>query len=319
MERPILEQRNLGRSGLIVSAIGLGCNNFGGRIGMAETRAVVHQALELGITFFDSADTYGAAGIGEEYLGRALGARRKDIVLASKFGRPMDAEGRLRGASRRYIMSAVEASLRRLGTDWIDLYYQHISDPRTPIEETLRALDDLVRQGKVRYIACSWLADWEVVEALWTSKHLGLDAFIACQERYNLLEREVERELMPVVERYGLGLVPFSPLANGLLTGKYRRNTPMPEGARLSQTPRLAERYLTERNWQLAERLADFAAERGGSLLELAIGRLLHRPGVASVIAGATTPEQLAANVRAAGWALTREDMDEIDQLTRSN
>jgi aryl-alcohol dehydrogenase-like predicted oxidoreductase len=311
-----LEYRNLGRSGLIVSAVGLGCNNFGGRIGMAETRAVVHRALDLGITFFDEADTYGVGGASEEQLGRALGARRKDIVLASKFGRPMDAEGKLQGASRRYIMSAFEASLKRLGTDWIDLYYQHIADPKTPIEETLRALDDLVRQGKVRYIACSWLADWQVVEALWTSKHLGLDSFIACQERYNLLEREVESELMPVVERYGLGLVPFSPLANGLLTGKYRRNAAMPEDARLSKTPRLAERYLTERNWQMAERLADFAAERGHSLLELAIGWLLRRPAVASVIAGATTPEQVVANVAAAGWDLSREDMDEIDKLT---
>jgi aryl-alcohol dehydrogenase-like predicted oxidoreductase len=314
----ILEQRNLGRSGLIVSAVGLGCNNFGHRIDLAASRAVVHRALDLGITFFDSADIYAGFGLGEEYLGRLLGSRRKDIVLATKFGRPMSEDGRLQGASRRYIMNAVEASLRRVGTDWIDLYYQHIADPKTPIEETLRALDDLVRQGKVRYIACSWLAGWEVVEALWTSTHLGLNRFICCQDRYNLLEREVESELLPVVERYGLGLVPFSPLANGLLTGKYRRNTTMPEGARLSKTPRLAERYLTERNWQVVERLGDFCAARGRSLLELAISWLLHRPGVASVIAGATTPEQVAANIGAAQWALMREDMDEIDKLARS-
>jgi aryl-alcohol dehydrogenase-like predicted oxidoreductase len=311
-----VEYRNLGRSGLIVSAVGLGCNNFGARVDIGGTRAVVHRALDLGITFFDTSDTYGERGASEEYLGQALGARRKDIVLASKFGRPMDAEGRLQGASRRYILSAVEASLRRLGTDWIDLYYQHIGDPRTPIEETLRALDDLVRQGKVRYIACSWLANWQVVEALWTSKHLGLDAFIACQERYNLLEREVETQLGPIVERYGLGLVPFSPLANGLLTGKYRRNTKLPAGARLTATARLAERYLTEENWQIVERLADLCASRGRDLLALAIGWLRQRPGVASVIAGATTPEQVAANVAAAGWTLSREDMDEIDNLT---
>ena len=311
-----MEQRNLGRSGLIVSAVGLGCNNFGGRIDMAATRAVVHQALDLGITFFDNADTYGGAGAAEEYLGRALGARRKDIVLASKFGRPMDDSGKLQGASRRYIMDAAEVSLKRLNTDYIDLYYQHIADPRTPIEETVRALDDLVRQGKVRYVACSTLENWQVVEALWTSKHLGLDAFIACQERYSVLEREVEAQLMPVVQSYGLGLIPFSPLANGLLTGKYRRGAPPPAGTRLSTMPRAAERYLTEANWAVVERLGEFCAARGHALLELAFSWLLHRPAVASVIAGATAPEQVAANVRGAEWALTREDMDEIDRLT---
>ncbi len=187
-----MEQRNLGRSGLIVSAVGLGCNNFGGRSDMAATRAVVHKALDLGVTFFDTSDTYGESGASEEYLGRALAGRRDEIVLASKFARPMDPEGRLQGASRRYIMSAVEASLTRLNTDRIDLYYQHIADPRTPIEETLRALDDLVHQGKVRYIGCSTLSAWQVVEAQWTSTHLGLDRFVACQERYNLLERELD-------------------------------------------------------------------------------------------------------------------------------
>jgi aryl-alcohol dehydrogenase-like predicted oxidoreductase len=311
-----VEYRNLGRSGLIVSVVGLECNNFGARIDMGATRAVVHKALDLGITFIDTSDTYGEQGASEEYLGQALGARRKDIVLASKFGRPMDGAGRLQGASRRYIISAVEASLKRLGTDWIDLYYQHIADPRTPIEETLRALDDLVRQGKVRYIACSWLAAWEVVEALWTSMHFGFSRFVACQERYNLLEREVETQLGPIVERYGLGLVPFSPLANGLLTGKYRRNMPLPEGARLTKTARLAERYLTDAHWQIVERLGDFCAARDRSLLELAIGWLLARPGVAGVIAGATMPEQVAANVAAASWKPSREDMDEIDRLT---
>lgn len=311
-----MEQRNLGRSGLIVSAVGLGCNNFGGRLDMAATRAVVHKALDLGITFFDTSDTYGDRGGSEEYLGRALAGRRNDIVLATKFARPMDSEGRLQGASRRYIVSAVEASLKRLNTDWIDLYQQHIADPRTPIEETLRALDDLIRQGKVRYIGCSTLSAWQVVEAQWTSTHLGLDRFVACQERYSLLERELDHELMPVIQSYGLGLIPFSPLANGLLTGKYRRNAPLPAGARLAITERLAERYLTEPNWEMVERLGDFCAERGHSLLELAFSWLLHRPAVASVIAGATTQEQVAANIAAASWKLSREDMDEIDRLT---
>src|SRR5205807_9860836 len=241
-----------------------------------------HKALDLGITFFDEADTYGEPrGSSEACLGDILGDRRKDIVLATKFARPMDTKGRFQGASRHYIIAEVEASLRRLKTDWIDLYQQHQPDPLTPIEETLRALDDLVRQGKVRYIGCSTLSAWQVVEAQWTSTHLGLDRFIACQERYNLLERELDRELMPVLQSYNLGLVPFSPLANGLLTGKYRRDRPLPNGARLTTTPRTAERYLTEANWAAIERLDGFCAARGCSLLEVALGWLLHRPAVA--------------------------------------
>jgi aryl-alcohol dehydrogenase-like predicted oxidoreductase len=315
-----LEQRNLGRSGLIVSAVGLGCNNFGGRMDMEATRAVVHKALDLGVTFFDTSDTYGERGGSEEYLGRALAGRRRDIVLATKFARPMDSPmdqgGRLQGASRRYIMQAVEASLGRLGTDYIDIYYQHIADPRTPIEETLRALDDLVHQGKVRYIGCSWLPAWQVVEAQWTARHFNLAQFVSCQERYNVLERELDDALMPVLQSYDLGLIPFAPLANGLLTGKYRRDVTPPSGTRLAASPHIAERYLTEANWDRVECLAAFCAARGQSLLDLAFSWLLHRPMVASVIAGATTPEQVAANVAAAGWALSREDMDEIDRIT---
>lgn len=311
-----MEQRNLGRFGLIVSAVGLGCNNFGGRIDRAATCAVVHKALDLGITLFDTADTYGERGASEEYLGRALAGERHRVVLASKFARPMDRDGRLQGASRRYIMEAVEASLRRLNTDHIDLYQQHISDPRTPIEETLRALDDLVRQGKVRYIGCSTLSAAEVVAAQAAASRLGLAGFISCQERYNLLEREIERDVMPAIMANGLGLIPFSPLANGLLTGKYRRDRPLPAGARLSATPRLAERYLTGRNWLVVERLAAFCEARGRSLLDLAFGWLLWRPAVASVIAGATAPEQVVANVRAAQWTPSGEDIDAIDRLT---
>ena len=311
-----MQQRNLGRSGIIVSAVGLGCNNFGGRIDRRATRAVVHEALDRGITFFDTSDTYGEAGASEEYLGAALGVHRNDIVLATKFARPMDREGGQKGASRRYIMAAVEASLRRLGTGWIDLYQQHIADPQTPIEETLRALDDLVRQGKVRYIGCSTLDAAQVVEALSTAKAGGLASFVSCQERYNLLERELDDALMPEIRAGGLGLIPFAPLANGLLTGKYRRDAPLPEAARLTATPRLAERYLTERNWTGIERLDAFCASRGRTLLELAFSWLLQRPAVASVIAGATTPEQVAANVGATGWRLSAEELDEIDRLT---
>src|SRR5947207_13696596 len=195
-----MQTRAVGNSQLKVSAVGLGCNNFGGRADFAATRAVVHQALDLGITLFDTSDTYGGEGRSEEYLGRLLAGRRDEIVLATQFAGPMDQEGRLQGASRRYIMSAVEASLRRLNTDRIDLYFQHIADPRTPIEETLRALDDLVHQGKVLYIACSTLSAWQVVEAQWTSTHFGLERYVACQERYSLIERELDQQLMPVIQ-----------------------------------------------------------------------------------------------------------------------
>jgi aryl-alcohol dehydrogenase-like predicted oxidoreductase len=311
-----VERRNLGRSGLQVSLVGLGCNNFAGRSDFAATQQVVHKALDLGITLFDNADTYGERGGAEEYLGRILGPRRKDIVLATKFGRPMDAAGTLQGASRGYIMDAVEASLRRLQTDYIDLYWQHIEDPRTPQDETMRAMDDLVRHGKVRYIACSTLLSWQVVEANWIAKSQGLTPFVACQERYSLLEREYEIGMGRMVEACGLGLIPFSPLANGLLTGKYRRNQTLPAGARLTTTQRMADRYLTERNWTIVERLADFCAARGRTMLELAFSWLASRPAVASVIAGATCPDQLEQNVRAIEWVLSREEMDEIDRLT---
>jgi len=314
-----MEQRNLGKSGLRVSVVGLGCNNFGGRIDLAATRKVVHKALDLGITFFDEADTYGdPRGSSEACLGEILGERRKDIVLATKFARPMDAAGRFQGASRHYIMAEVEASLKRLRTDWIDLYQQHQPDPLTPIEETLRTLDDLVRQGKVRYIGCSTLPAWQVVEAEWTARHHGLHHFVSCQEEYSLLARRLDREMMRVLEAYGLGLIPFAPLANGLLTGKYKRDAPLPKGARLGYMPRAAARYLTDDNWAVVERLEGFAAERGRTLLELAVSWLLRRPQVASVIAGATQPEQVEHNVRAAGWALTEDDMQEIDRLTAS-
>jgi aryl-alcohol dehydrogenase-like predicted oxidoreductase len=314
-----VEQRNLGRSGLRVSAIGLGCNNFGGRIDFTATQRVVHKALDLGITFFDESDTYGdPSGSSESFLGQILGPRRKDIVLATKFARPMDGSGRFEGASRRYIMAEVEASLQRLRTDWIDLYQQHQPDPLTPIEETLRALGDLVHQGKVRYIGASTLPAWQVVEAQWTARHCNLNRFVSCQEEYNLLARGLDQGMLPVLESYGLGLIPFRPLADGFLTGKYRRGTPPPSGTRLAAMPRAAARTLSDENWATIGRLEGFAAERGHGILELALGWLLCRPTVASVIAGATTPEQVEENVRAAaGWPLTPQEMHEIDRLTR--
>src|SRR5579885_2870076 len=230
-----MKLRNLGNSGLLVSLVGLGCNNFGGRIGPEPSRKVIDRAIELGITLFDTADIYGEKGGSETILGDVLGKRRKDIVLATKFGMPMDSSGILKGGSRRYIVSAVEASLSRLKTDWIDLYQIHQPDPLTPIEETLRALDDLIHQGKVRYIGCSNLTAWQVVDAQWTSKTLGLNSFISCQDEYSLLVRDIERELLPAMQAHRLGLLPYFPLASGLLSGKYKRNH-LPEDARLTKS-----------------------------------------------------------------------------------
>ena len=312
-----MELRNLGKSGLRVSVVGLGCNNFGGRIDQEATRKVIHRAFDLGINLFDTADIYGNLGGSETAMGEVMGSRRKEIVLASKCGMAMDTEGKLKGASRRYIMSAVEDSLRRLKTDWIDLYQIHQPDPLTPIEETLRTLDDLVRSGKVRYIGCSNFPAWLVAQSQETSARLNLNSFISCQDEHSLLVRGLDKESIPAMQAYGLGLLPFFPLASGLLTGKYKRNAPMPEGARLTNTQRLADRYINDVNWQIVERLGDFAATRGHSMLELAFSWLACRPTVVSVIAGATKPEQLEQNVKAVDWKLTAEEMAEIDRITQ--
>jgi len=311
-----MELRNLGRSGLLVSSIGLGCNNFGGRIDLEATRKVIHKALDVGITLFDTADAYGERGGSETCMGQVLGDARKRIVLATKFGIPMDDTGENEGGSRRYIFAAIEASLRRLKTDWIDLYQLHRPDPRTPIEETLRTLEDLSRAGKIRYYGCSNLPAWQVVEAQWTAKTLNLAGFVSCQDEYSLVVRNVERDLMPAMRTYGLGLLPYFPLASGLLTGKYRRNMPLPEEARLTKTQRLADRYLTETNWAKSEKLIDFAERRGREPLELAFSWLLARAPVASVIAGATGPEQVEQNAKAGGWKMTEDDLMEIDRIT---
>lgn len=307
--------RNLGHSGLRVSAVGLGCNNFGGRIDYEATTKVVHAALDQGITLFDTADIYGNRGGSEDFLGRILSGQRKSIVLATKFGMPMDDDDVKVGASRRYIMQAVEDSLSRLRTDWIDLYQVHQPDNRTPIEETLRAMDDLVRSGKVRYIGCSNFPAWQVIEAQHTARASGLTPFSSCQDEYSMLVRKVEPELVPAATKYELGLLPYFPLASGLLTGKYRRNQSMPDGARLTNTKRLADRYLTDRNWDRVERLNDFSTKRGKSLLELAFGWLLSQPVVSSVIAGATKPEQIEQNVRAGEWILSPDDLSEIEKI----
>jgi aryl-alcohol dehydrogenase-like predicted oxidoreductase len=299
-----------------VSSIGLGCNNFGGRIDEATTKVVIHRALDLGITLFDTADVYGERGGSEAEMGRILGDDRKRIVLATKFAAPMDDTDEKLGGSRQYIMAAVEDSLRRLKTDWIDLYQMHRTDPRTPIEETLRALDDLVRQGKVRYIGCSNFPAWQMTEAAWTARTNGLNGFVSCQDEFSLIHRAPEAELLPAARKLGFGLLPYFPLASGLLTGKYRRNTALPAGTRLAKTQRLADRYLTERNWEIAEKLADFAEARGRTMLELAFSWLLAQSPVASVIAGATRPEQLEQNVKAGGWRMTADELAEIDRIS---
>jgi aryl-alcohol dehydrogenase-like predicted oxidoreductase len=311
-----METRRLGKSDLIVSTVGLGGNNFGGRIDFAATQAVVHKALDLGINLIDTADAYGNRGGSEEALGRILGARRNDIVLATKFGLQMDNAGELKGASRGYIMRAVEASLTRLRTDRIDLYQLHRPDPWTPIEETLRALDDLVRQGKVRYVGCSNLPARELVAAQEMARTLGLSAFVSCQDEYSLLERDIEHELMSVVIDQGLGFLPYFPLASGLLTGKYRRGAPMPAGSRLARSPSHAADYVTDRNWRLIEALTAFAATHDRSLIELAFGWLLSHAAVSSVIAGATSAEQVTQNVRAANWRLSAGMLAAVDQIT---
>jgi aryl-alcohol dehydrogenase-like predicted oxidoreductase len=246
-----------------------------------------------------------------------LGERRKDIVLATKFANPMAAGEVMKGASRRYIVTAVEASLKRLQTDWIDLYQQHVPDPLTPIDETLRALDDLVTAGKVRYVGCSNFKAWQVVEAQWTARGAGVGGFVSCQDEYSLLVRDLEQELQPAAEAHGLGILPYFPLASGLLTGKYRRNQPLPEGARLALVKRLADRYMTETNWAIVEKLGDFCGARGRSMLELAFSWLAGRAQVSSVIAGATTPEQVEQNVQAVDWVLSPEDLAEIDRISR--
>jgi aryl-alcohol dehydrogenase-like predicted oxidoreductase len=310
-----MELRNLGCSGLRVSLVGLGCNNFGMRLDANQTADVVNAALDAGITLFDTADMYGGRGDSERFLGEALGTKRSEIVLASKFGMAMDDEGIKIGAARRYIMQAVEDSLSRLGTDWIDLYQLHQFDPLTPIDETLRALDDLIRDGKVRYVGSSNLPAWRSTEAEFIARELGTNKFISCQEEWNVLNRAIERDVVPMMEAYGLGMLPYFPLASGLLTGKYKKDS-MPEGARLTDMPRFANRgYVTDENFAKVGKLEAFAAERGHSLLELAFSWLAAQKVTGSVIAGATKPEQIQSNVAAASWKITADDLARIDEI----
>lgn len=312
-----MQIRNLGGSGLRVSAVGLGCNNFGQRIDLEASRKVIHKAIDLGITLFDTADIYSNMGGSETVIGAVLGDRRKDIVLATKYSKPMAEDGTRQGASRRYIMEAVEASLRRLKTDYIDLYQQHDYDPLTPIEETMRALDDLVRSGKVRYIGNSNFPAWRIAEAEYVARAMNVNRFVSCQDEYSLVVRDIEKDLLPAATEFKLGLLPFFPLASGLLTGKYRKGEAAPGDTRFGKVPRLRDRYVTPRNEDIVEKLQTFAEKRGHSMLELAFSWLAARPQVASVIAGATRVEQVEQNVKAIGWALSAEEIAEIDGITK--
>jgi aryl-alcohol dehydrogenase-like predicted oxidoreductase len=304
-----MRYRPLGRSGLLVSVVGLGCNNFGGRLDLDAARAVVDAALDAGVTLLDTADVYGGQGGSETILGQLLEGRRDEVVLATKFGMSMGGQSdrELRG-SRRYIRRAVEASLQRLRTDYIDLYQYHRPDGATPVAETLAALSELVTEGKVRYIGCSNFAAWELVDAEWISRGGGLPRFVSAQNEYSLLERGAEAELLPACERHGIGVLPYFPLANGLLTGKYRRGEPAPAGTRLAGRAGT----LDHADFDRIEALEAFAAAAGRSLLDLAIGGLAAQPAVSSVIAGATTADQVRANVAAGAWVPDAEALEQL-------
>jgi aryl-alcohol dehydrogenase-like predicted oxidoreductase len=310
-----MRYRALGESGLRVSVAGLGCNNFGRRLGLEATRAVVDAALEAGITLLDTADTYGGAGLSEELLGEALAGRRDQVVLATKFGHQSAdlGYGPAAGAKggRAYIRRAVEQSLRRLRTDWIDLYQIHTPDPETPVTETLAALGELVAEGKVRYIGHSNFAGWQIAEAACVARERGIVPFVSAQNHWSLLEREAEAEVVPAARHFGLGVLPYFPLANGLLTGKVRRGQPVPEGTRLAGRPE----YVTDGKLDRVEELIAWCEKEGVTVLDAAIGGLAALPGCTSVIAGATTPEQVKANAAAADWEPTAEQIAAISEI----
>ena len=310
-----MDYTQLGPSGLTVSTVGIGCNNFGARMPDERVPEVVNAAIDAGITLFDTADVYGNRGGSETLLGRAVKARRSEVIIATKFGGDMQgANGPDWGTrgSRRYIRLAVESSLRRLGTEWIDLYQLHTPDPITPIEETLAALNELVTEGKVRYIGSSNLAGWQVIDADWTARTSGYEAFVSAQNEYSWLNRDIELELVPALEQTGQSLLPYFPLASGLLTGKYRRGESAPAGTRLASR----SNSLATADWDTIEALQDFAAERGLTMLQIAIGGLAALPTVGSVIAGATSVEQVQQNVAAAAWVPTDDDLETLRDLT---
>lgn len=316
-----MDFRHIGKSGLRVSTLGIGCNNFGGRSDEEASRKVIHAALDAGVNFFDTADVYpvGKSGESEAIMGRALAGKRQDIVIATKFGLPMQRTGvggfTGSNGSRSYMIRALEDCLKRLNTDYIDLWQLHFPDHVTPIEETIRAMDDAIRSGKVRYIGISNMPTWELVDALHAADRMNAERFISSQNQYSLLSRDVEAELIPALRHHGLGLLPFFPLAGGFLSGKYRRNMPMPSGSRMTKTQNLASMFLTDRNYEVAEKLQDFCDARGITMLQMAFRWLLSRDVVPSVIAGASTPDQVKQNADAVNGALSADDILEIQQI----
>lgn len=306
-----MEYRYLGRSGLQVSVIGLGTNNFGRKVDAKGTKVIINHALDMGINMIDTSNSYGD-GFSEEYIGRALKGNRQAAIIATKVSSRIAEGPNNSGNSRQHIIAEVENSLRRLNTDYIDLYQIHWHDANVPIDETLRALDDLVRQGKVRYTGCSNFKAWQVCEAVWTSRTQGITSFASVQPKYSLMDREIESELVPFCQEYGIGILPYYPLANGFLTGKYRRGQAAPEGTRLAESDR---GMLTDANFDLLEALDAFCQERGRSVLELAFAWLIANPAVSSVIAGATKAEQVVSNARAGQWTLTPDEVEEVNSI----
>jgi aryl-alcohol dehydrogenase-like predicted oxidoreductase len=309
-----MEYRNLGRSGLKISAVGLGCNPFGNEVDAPAAKAIVDAAIAEGVTYFDTADSY-FEGRSEELLGQALNGRRHEVIVATKFGNRVGAGQNDTGASRKHIFDACEASLRRLQTDYIDVYQIHTPDRGTPIAETMRALDDLVRQGKVRYIGCSNFFEWEVAEAQWLARMHGLTEFVSCQDFYNLLYRDIEKRMEPLCVKYGLGMIPYFPLAGGLLGGSYQRDVAPVAGSRGAIRPTF-KAWISNRNWSVQEKLKAFAEARGWTLPQMSIAWLLSRPMMATVIAGADRPEHMLANVKALEVNFSEADLKEIDEIT---
>jgi aryl-alcohol dehydrogenase-like predicted oxidoreductase len=307
-----MKYRRLGKTGPTLSLVGIGCNNFGGRADYKVAQEVVGRAIDVGITFFDTADSYGKNAASEEFLGKALGARRKDIVLATKFGNIIKGSGLTERpqATKAYVKSAAEASLKRLKTDYIDLYQMHYPDPRTPIEEALEALNALVKEGKVRHFGCSNFSVAQLAEAEKAASKAGIGGFISCQNEYSLLERD-EESLKPTVEAKGMGFLPYSPLAGGVLSGKYRAGQDAPKGARFSN----GGRFLTDANLKIVDALRAFAEARGQTLLNLAFGWLAAQPWVSCVMAGAMTGAQVEQNAKAVEWLPSATEMTEINRL----
>ena len=306
-----MKYRKLGSTGLEVSEVGLGTNNFGGRLDYQSSDMVISQALDEGINFIDTSNSYGNS-FSEEYIGRSLEGRRNQAIVATKVSSKMGEGPNQSGNSRQHIMEQVDKSLLRLRSDHIDLYQIHWWDSTTPIEETLLTLNDLTVMGKIRYFGCSNFNAWQVCESLWTSKIRNINSFISVQPHYSILERKIEDELLAFTEKYNIGVLPYFPLANGFLTGKYRKGNPFPTGTRLDQSN---TKIFTDKNFELLEKLIDFAEDRGRSVLDLAFAWLLFRENVSSVIAGATTADQVKSNAKTSGWKLSCEEYETINSL----